>query len=592
MNTASKPMYEWKNIPWKKILREVFKLQKRIYQASLRGDKRAVRKLQRLLIKSWYGRLLAVRRVTQDNQGKKTPGIDGVVILDPTRKIELAQTINSNKKPQPVRRIYIPKPGKQEKRPLGIPVIRDRAKQAVTKQALEPEWEAKFEAKSHGFRPGRGCHDAIADIFQNIVQQPKFVLDADIAKCFDRIDHKQLIDKLDTSPFIRRRIQEWLKAGIMEGDVFCTSDMGVPQGGVISPLLANIALHGLETKVEAAFPQRKIVKGKQAYWRPKVIRYADDFVILHQDAQAIGTARELTKTWLTKVGLELKPEKTRFTHTLNHLEQEEPGFNFLGFNVRQFPNERTTKDTTINDDKQVQYRTLIKPSKAGVQRHVDKLREIIRNHRSKSQDKLICALNPVIRGWCNYYSTVVSKETFKRVNHVLFEMLWAWAKRRHPKKSKYWIYTRYWIICEGNRVFKDVKSSSLLQHAQTPIRRHIKVQGTRSPFDGDWLYWATRMGRHPEIGSKVARALKKQQGKCTICGLYFTETDMPWVYNLMEKGQTKTYWLAHNHCQRSTRHGRVTEEPYDGKLCGMSCVAGIVFYRPKLLEILRGQHLT
>jgi RNA-directed DNA polymerase len=568
MSTASKPMYDWKNIPWKKVLREVFKLQKRIYQASLRGDKRTVCKLQRLLIKSWYGRLLAVRRVTQDNQGKKTPGIDGVVILDPIRKIELSQTIDFKGKPQPVKRVYITKPGKQEKRPLGIPVIRDRAKQAVIKQALEPEWEAKFESKSYGFRPGRGCHDAVEEIFQNIAHQSKFVLDADIAKCFDRIDHKQLIDKLDTIPLIRRIIQEWLKAGIMEGDVFYTSDRGVPQGGVISPLLANIALHGLETDIESAFPKRKSFKGRQIHWRPKVIRYADDFVILHRDAQEIETAREHTKTWLTKVGLELKPEKTRLTHTLNPLEQEEPGFDFLGFTVRQFPTNKATKSDAARDDgKHLQYKTLIKPSKAGIQRHVDKLKGIIRNHRSKRQDKLIRALNPIIRGWCNYYSTVVSKEIFNKISYILFQMLWAWAKRRHPNKSKHWIYNRYWVIYEGKRVFKDKDSPSLLEHPRVPIRRHIKVQGTRSPFDGDWLYWATRMGRHPEVESKVAKALKKQHGKCALCGLYFTEMDMPCVYNLKEKGQIKAYWLAHNHCQeRSTRHGQVTEEPYDGKL--------------------------
>jgi RNA-directed DNA polymerase len=568
MDTALKPMYDWKNVPWKKVLRGVFKLQKRIYRASLRGDKRTVRKLQRLLIKSWYGRLLAVRRVTQDNRGKKTPGVDGVVILDPIRKIELAQTIDFREKPQPVRRVYILKPGKQEKRPLGIPVIKDRAEQAVSKQALEPEWEAKFEAKSYGFRPGRGCHDAVEEIFNNIAHQPKFVLDADIAKCFDRIGHEQLIDKLDTFPLIRRRIQEWLKAGIMEGDVFYTSDRGVPQGGVISPLLANVALHELETEVEAVFPEQKVIKGQRLKWRPKIIRYADDFVILHRDAQEIETARELTKAWLAKVGLELKPEKTRLTHTLNHLEQEEPGFDFLGFTVRQFPIGKAAKDdASAGNEKYVRYKTLIKPSKTGVQRHIDKLNEIIRNHRGKSQDKLIRALNPVIRGWCNYYSTVASKEIFGKINYSLFQMLWAWAKRRHPKKSKYWIYNRYWVIYEGKRVFKDKNSPSLLKHPQTPIHRHIKVQGTRSPFDGDWLYWATRMGRHPEIENNIAKALKKQQGKCAVCGLYFTEMDMPCIYNLKEKGQIKTYWLAHNHCKgKSTKYGQVAEEPDDGKL--------------------------
>ena len=337
MNTASKPMYDWGTIPWTKVLREVFKLQKRIYQASLRGDKRTVRKLQRLLIKSWYGRLLAVRRVTQDNKGRKTPGVDGVVIIEPKHKLKLAQAIRLHGKPKPVKRVYIPKPGNQkEKRPLGIPVIRDRAEQAVVKLALEPEWEAKFEAKSYGFRPGRGCHDAVEAIF-NSLKIPKFVLDADITKCFDRIDHEQLLSKLDTFPLIRRRIKGWLKAGVMEGDVFYPSDRGASQGSICSPLLANVALHGLENDIEAAFQTRKTVNGKQIYWKPQIIRYADDFVILHPDAAAIELARNMTETWLGKMGLELKPEKTRLAHTLNQLDQQKPGFDFLGFTIRQFP---------------------------------------------------------------------------------------------------------------------------------------------------------------------------------------------------------------------------------------------------------------
>jgi len=567
MNTASKLMYDWKDIPWTEVTQGVYKLQKRIYQASLRGDKRTVRKLQRLLLKSWYGRLLAVRRVTQDNQGKKTPGIDGIVILDPIRKIKLAKTIDLCGKSKSVKRVYIPKPGnQQEKRPLGIPVIRDRAEQAVVKLALEPEWEAKFEAQSYGFRPGRGCHDAIGAIFASIALQPKFVLDADIRKCFDRIDHKYLLEKLNTFPLVRRKIQQWLKAGAMEGDVFYPTDRGTQQGGVISPLLANIALYGLGTEIETAFPKTKKVNGHQHSWRPQVIVYADDFVILHREAATVETAREQAKNWLAGVGLELKPEKTRFTHTLNYLEQEKPGFNFLGFTVRQFPIGKVPKSVMKDDEKPTRFKTLIKPSKTGIERHINKLREIIHIHRSSAQDKLIYALNPVVRGWCNYYSTVVSKKTFDKISCVMFQMLWAWAKRRHPHKSKGWIYNRYWIIHQEKRVFKDKDSPSLLQHPQIPIQRHIKVQGTRSPYDGDWLYWTTRMGRHPNVEKKVAKLLKKQQGKCTVCGLYFTEMDLPEIYKATKKGQ-KTHCLIHNHCkERSALGGLDAEEPCAGKL--------------------------
>jgi RNA-directed DNA polymerase len=548
MNTALKPMYDWKRISWTKVFREVFKLQKRIYQASLRSDKKTVRKLQRLLMKSWYGRLLAVRRVTQDNQGKKTPGIDGVVILDPKRKLELAQTIQLHEKPQPVKRVYIPKPGnQQEKRPLGIPVIRDRAEQAVVKLALEPEWEAKFEAKSYGFRPGRGVHDAVESIFGSL-KIPKFVLDADISKCFDRIDHGQLLNKLDTFPLVRRKIKGWLKAGVMEDGAVYASNSGAPQGGICSPLLANVALHGLETEIEAMFPIQKKIAGQWLTWKPQVIRYADDFVILHRDAPSVEIAQKLTETWLRKTGLELKPEKTKFVHTLNTLEQEKPGFDFLGFTVRQFPLESKKGNTPAEETPQ-RFKTLIKPSLLGVKRHIEKVRNIIHRYGSNDQGSLIYALNPVTRGWCNYYSTVVSKETFGKIDQVVFQMLWAWAKRRHPKKTRHWIYERYWIVHKGKLAFKDKDSPPLLSHKETPIRRHIKVKAKRSPFDGDWLYWATRMGRYPGLNQKVAEALKKQQGKCTMCGLYFTELDLPNTLASTKKDHLTTYQLTHSHCQ-------------------------------------------
>ena len=549
MSTALKPVYGWKSIPWAKVHKGVFKLQKRIYQASQRNDKQTVRKLQRLLVKSWYGRLLAVRRVTQDNQGKKTPGIDGIVITDPREKMKLAHRINLRGKSQPVRRIYIPKPGKpKEKRPLGIPVIQERAEQAVVKQALEPEWEAKFEPKSYGFRPGRGCHDAIEGIFDSIKQLPKFVLDADISKCFDRIDHDKLLNKLDTFPLIQRRIKGWLKAGAMEGDVFYPTDRGTSQGSVCSPLLANVALHGLETEIEAAFPHQQKVQDQMTRWKPQVIRYADDFVILHRDAPAVAVARKLTETWLRDMGLELKLEKTRLAHTLEleHRECESPGFDFLGFTIRQFPRKkaRATEKAIAQG-----FKTLIKPSKTGIKRHIEKIRSTIRSKQEANQGTLIRELNPVIRGWCNYYSTVVSKETYGKIDQIMFQMLWAWAKRRHPKKSRHWIYRRYWVMHQGRLRFKDGKSPPLMIHKETPICRHVKVRGSRSPFDGDWLYWSTRMGKYPGMDKKVAKALKKQQGRCATCGLYFTEIDSPVLRTTSVEGRPIASYLTHRHCQ-------------------------------------------
>ncbi len=298
----SMQMYRWELLDWETIERQVFKLQKRIYQASQRGDVKTVHSLQKLLMNSWSAKCLAVRRVTQDNQGKKTAGVDGVKSLSPKQRMHLVNTLKLEPKARPVRRVWIPKPGTQEKRGLGIPVMYDRALQALVKLALEPEWEAKFEPNSYGFRPGRSCHDAIQAIYSCINKKDKYALDADIAKCFDRINHQALLDKLMTTPTVRRIIKAWLKAGVMEGETLFPTEEGAPQGSVVSPLLANVALHGLETAIRAAFPASKTVKGKTTdNWKPNVIRYADDVRHLTQDEILLAEKRgsEEDDLWVT-----------------------------------------------------------------------------------------------------------------------------------------------------------------------------------------------------------------------------------------------------------------------------------------------------
>jgi RNA-directed DNA polymerase len=266
MSTVSKPMYGWNTYPWKETERNVYKLQKRIYQASRRGEAGRVHGLQKLLVNSRSARFLAVRRVTQDNQGKKTAGIDGVKSLTPQERLLLAEHLSVNDQAKPVRRTWIPKANSPELRPLAIPVMGDRARQSLVKMALEPEWEARFEPNSYGFRPGRSAHDAIKAIYGAISQKPKWVLDADITKCFDQINHEALLAKLDTSPKFRRIVKGWLEAGVMEKGELFPSTAGTPQGGVISPLLANIALHGLEEIINEKFPRRR------GFSPPKVVR--------------------------------------------------------------------------------------------------------------------------------------------------------------------------------------------------------------------------------------------------------------------------------------------------------------------------------
>lgn len=296
---------EWKTVNWRKAEFAVFKLQKRIYRASQRGDVKLVRRLQKTMVKSWYARLLAVRRVTQENKGKNTAGVDGIKSLSPEQRLKLTENLKLDGKSKPTRRVWIPKPGGKEKRPLGIPTLKDRAKQALLKMALEPEWEARFEPNSFGFRPGRSCHDAMEAIRKAICQKPKFVLDADIAKCFDRINHEKLIGKINTFPIFKRQIKAWLKAGVIdfsqwsERKGYNETSEGTPQGGVISPLLANIALHGMEQHIAQIFPSAKdntLRNWRKLYGKrlsaPTVIRYADDFVILCEDLSIVQRCQE------------------------------------------------------------------------------------------------------------------------------------------------------------------------------------------------------------------------------------------------------------------------------------------------------------
>jgi len=573
---ASAPMDRWETLPWKHLQRDVFKLQKRIYRASCRDDVRTVRRLQRLLLQSRAARLLAVRRVAQENQGKRSAGVDGVKALTPPQRLELAHTLRIGQKAQPMRRVWIPKPHATELRPLGIPVMSNRAGQALVTAALEPEWEARFEPNSYGFRSGRSCQDAIDAIFASIAGQAKYVLDADIAQCFDRLSHSAILTMVHTSPSIRRQLKAWLKAGVVDNGELLPTPVGTIQGGNVSPLLINIALHGLETLIGARFRRN----GRTGFNPPRVIRYADDIVILHQDEQIVRQCQELTRNWLSERGLELKPSKTRITHTLTVAEGT-PGFEFLGFAIRHYPTGKTrsAKDTR---GRLLGYTTRIVPSPGAIQHHVQQLRTLIKRHRHASQEALIRLLNPVIIGWARYYACVGSARLLQSLDNRLYGMLRAWATYRHPNKGKQWIAHRYWSITEGHGwIFQPPQGGlRLYRHGQTPIRRHVKVQGRRSPYDGDWVYWSTRLGHHPEVSPRVARLLKSQGGKCSACGLFFAASDRMEVDHITPHAYGGTdgndnLQLLHRHCHdRKTAHDasrlgtsdkrHVTEEPCEG----------------------------
>jgi RNA-directed DNA polymerase len=546
-----------------------------------------------MLMKSWSAKTLAVRRVTQDNQGKKTAGVDGVKSLSPNQRFDLVTKLHLGTKASPTRRVWIPKPGTEEKRPLGIPTMQDRALQALIKLALEPEWEARFEPNSYGFRPGRSCHDAIAAIFDSIRYKAKYVLDADIAKCFDRIDQRKLLHKLNTFPTMRRQIKSWLKAGVMDGkELFLTSE-GTPQGGVISPLLANIALHGMENQIKEYVGSLRYLGSSPTNRKDSVslIRYADDFVILHKDLTVVQGCQVIISDWLKDMGLELKPSKTRLAHTLNQAENEKPGFNFLGFNVRQFSvgkyhSGKTTKGELLG------FKTIITPSQEKVKVHHDKIAAVIDNHKAMPQAVLIKNLNPIIRGWSNYYSTVVSKVTYSSLDNLMYLKLRSWAKRRHPNKGTKEVTRKYWQTIDGdNWVFATRKGNTnplrLLKHADTPIVRYVKVKGESSPYDGNLVYWSKRKGESLELPTRVATLLKRQKGKCAQCNLHFREEDVMEVDHTIpkSKGGKDVYYnwqILHRHCHD-------TKTASDGSLGTKSGCNSAEPKPPRKLEIVDGK---
>ncbi len=522
-----------------------------MYRAAQREEVRTVHKLQKLLVKSWYARLLAVRRITQDNQGKHTAGIDGVKTLTPPQRWRLANTLHLDGTATALRRIWIPKRGSTtEKRPLGIPTQADRARQTVVRQALEPEWEAKLSPHTYGFRPGRSCHDAIGAIFTAIRFRPQHALKLDIAKCFDRIDHQALLAKVQAPPRIRRQLKAWLKAGILEDGHLSPTSAGTPQGGSCSPLLALIALHGMDQAITRVYPHAR------------VIAYADDGVVLHEERQVLEHCQELLKTWLAEMGLCLNEAKSCIRHTL---EGDQPGFEFLGFDIRQYRVSKYQSGKGPGGHGRLGFKTLIKPAKVKVQDHLAALGRLIKRGKALPQEQLIRQLNPTIRGWANYYRVGVSHAVYERLDHLTWIKLRHWARWRHPRKSTAWAIRRYWHRLGTRLAFAtsatDPDAVHLLAHSEVPITRHVKVQGNRSPYDGDWVYWSTRQGRHPSISARLARLLKLQHGRCRHCGLFFQHDDRIEVDHINGNHRDSRFanlQALHGHC-----HDAKTREQED-----------------------------
>jgi len=450
---------QWNSIDWKKVRSYVNKLQTRIAKTIHEGKWNLVKRLQYLLTNSYSAKLLAVRVVTQ-NRGSRTPGIDSVRWLRPHEKMRAALSITHKRyTAQPLKRIYIPKPGKSTKRPLSIPTMYDRAMQALYALALQPVAETSADNRSFGFRLFRSAQDASQYAFlclHNPNSAP-WILEGDIKGCFDNISHEWLKENILMEQSV---LSQFLKADYVFEENLYHTDKGTPQGGLISPILANMTLDGIESILNEQYPDMKV----------HFIRYADDFLVTAPSKEVAEEICELIRVFLAERGLELSKAKTLITHI-------NVGFDFLGWSFRKY-------DGTL----------LIKPSKESIKKITDKIRGIIHKAAAWTQDKLIKALNPVITGWTNYHRHIVAKKTFQKLDSIIWNMLWRWAKRRHSQKGHKWIARRYWYT-EGTRnwVFK-AKMTKLVLFADTKIRRHAMVKLDKNPFI-DRNYFLDRLDR-------------------------------------------------------------------------------------------------
>ena len=501
----------WHTIDWRQVEQQVRTTQMRIAKATQESDWRRVKALQRLLVHSFGARALAVRRVTE-NQGKRTAGVDRELWDTPTCKWEAVSALKKQRgyRPLPLRRVYIPKANGKE-RPLGIPTMTDRARQALHLLSLEPVVESQSDPNSYGFRRNRSTADAMSQLFVCLAQKAAapWVLEADIEGFFDQINHEWLVHHVRMDKGI---LQKWLKAGVVYKGQLTSTEAGTPQGGIISPTAANVALNGLETGLLAHLGAT-VGKSKLQKLKVNVVRYADDFVITGASKELLdNVVRPWVEAFLAQRGLRLSPAKTRVTHI-------DDGFDFLGWNFRKYSG-------TL----------LIKPSKKNVKAFYSKVREVVMSNTMVKQVELIRLLNPILRGWAQYHHPVVAKETFSRIDSLLWWRLTRWARRRHPKKSPRWVAAKYWPTVEGRIEFAArVRSEDgepqwvrLYRLADTEIVRHRKVMGGYNPFDPRWEAYGEdlrgkRLLKSMAYRKQWATLYLSQQGKCARCGEAITE---------------------------------------------------------------------
>ena len=492
--TDKRPKPQWTNIDWDEVEKHVNRLQTRITKAVKQGKWHLVKRLQYLLTQSFYAKLLAVKRVTQ-NKGRRTAGIDGAKWITPNSRMNAALKLSNEKyKATPLRRVYIPKPGTTKKRPLSIPTMYDRAMQALHVLALQPIAETTADPRSFGFRKNRSTHDACQYAFTCLSRKSsaQWVLEGDIKGCFDNINHDWLLDNI---PMDKSILTQFLKAGFVYNRHLNPTKAGTPQGGIISPTLANMTLDGMEKAIASKYHVGKNgVIDKTRFNPEKVhfVRYADDFVVTATSKETAEDIAEVVKGFLMERGLELSEEKTHITHIVC-------GFDFLGWNFRKYKG-----------------KLLIKPSEKSIGKVTRKISDVIKRAKSWEQGNLINVLNPIIIGWSNYHRSVVSKEVFNKLDNIVWNILWRWAKRRHPNKSKTWIAKKYWHRERTRNWVFSTKRNQLKLFSDTKIVRHIGLKLDKNPYL-DIEYFKLRKFRQQALkltGWYKTRWDKLQDGLC------------------------------------------------------------------------------